>query len=79
MTEKRECYADTVVKIVDMNSYHKGSYLKNIYLRGGCMIDQRMIVAVLPPRTIIKQATFDNNSVPGYTRDIRCAKTQPDR
>lgn len=42
-------YVDTVTLIRDHGYRYPGSYLKHIYLQGGCMVDQRHIVAVLPP------------------------------
>jgi hypothetical protein len=63
-------YADTVTLVGELNRYHyTGSYLRNIYLRGGCMTDQRSLVAVFPPGTIIDQCTFDSSGYQGYTKD----------
>lgn len=76
-TPEGRTFADTVSLVGELNKYsYEGSYLRNIHLRGGCMVDQRMIVAVLPAGTIIDQCTFDSRGYRGYTRDRRYA---PDR
>ena len=41
-------WADEVVMVAEHHHRYPGSYLRSIYLRGGCMIDQRHVLALLP-------------------------------
>jgi hypothetical protein len=47
-------WSDEVINVRKFEYRYRGSYLRHVYLKGGCMIDQRHIVAILPPGSALK-------------------------